>query len=403
MLGISDTKNNSPALRLYWVEPDPDRERAADPLGLGAQSDRIATKILPGLSVNTRRARYLSFFCWAIRNSRDHQNPLNFIHRLEAELACEESLKHWNNRDECSDIVGSSRARKHLDEHEKQFPSRPERLYKNMAFAAYRPLMRQLGLITANRRPGVTEEGELIAKMYQRARGPKPRCLSDISGHEQARLRLLLGLDARTKEPKSARARTIRATYNELYKLLDAGVATSDILERYADVPKKPGTIASALHQAFVWEALSLGLVLAFAMVLRENSITIVAKKLREAQSAPTRWPGLHRFDPGDEAAARWVRGLLRRACDLEAGAPGLDPAPFRLARQFVHNRDVDSFLSGILERHRHAKLGEAWVIENRGKLRIIATKKNLDIVPRPRAYRIDAFAQLLRDLEMIR
>lgn len=197
-------KKNSLALRLYWVEPDPDRERAADPLGLGAQSDRIADRLLPGLSVNTRRARYLSFFCWAVRKSHDQQNPLTSIHRLEAELACEESLGHWNNRDECSDIVGASRARVYLDGHEKRFPSRPETLYKNMAFAAYRPLMRQLGLITGGRRPSVTEEGEHLAQMFQRASGPKPRCLGDLSGAERTRLRVLRGLDLLAAEPKSA-------------------------------------------------------------------------------------------------------------------------------------------------------------------------------------------------------
>lgn len=395
-------KKNSLDLPLYWVEPDPDRERAADPLGLGAQADCIADRLLPGLSVNTRRARYLTFFCWAIRNSRDHNNPLTSIHRLEAELACEEALRHWDSPKKCPDIVGASRARTYLENNKRRFPPRPESLYKNMAFAAYRPLMRSLGLLANGRRLWLTEEGEYLAKVFQHARGPKPRCLSNLSGIERTRLRVLLGLDSRAAEPKTARRRAIRAAYKELSKGLSGGFTSNQILESYATIPKNAGQPAKLLHQALAWEALSLGLVLAFAMLLRGRAIAATGKRFRRALSGQARWPGLDEFDPTDESAALHVRGLLRRAIELDPQALGLDDAPVNLARRLVEHKDVDSFLLGLLERHEQVKLSEAWVVSNRGNLRIVATKKNLDLIAAPRTYRIDAFAQLLHDLGML-
>ena len=44
-----------------WVEPDPLRARATDALALQAVADRLADRLLPGLSVLTTRARYFTF------------------------------------------------------------------------------------------------------------------------------------------------------------------------------------------------------------------------------------------------------------------------------------------------------------------------------------------------------
>lgn len=395
-------KRSSLDLRLYWVEPDPDRERAADPLGLGGQADRIADRLLPGLSVNTRRARYLTFFCWAIRRSRERNNPLTSIHRLEAELACEEALGHWDSPKECPDIVGASRARTYLDTHERCPPNRPESLYKNMAFAAYRPLMRTLGLLAGGRRLDLTKEGEDLATKFQHARGPKPRCLGELSAVERTRLKVLLGLDNRAAELESDRKRRIRATYKELRGRLNAGLTSNKILETFATIPNNASQPAKALHQAFAWEALSVGLVLAFAMLLRESKISLVARRFRKVLSAPARWPGLRVLDPTDDSAALYVRGLLRRANELDPIALGLDAHPVDLARQLVEHNEIDGFLSGLLECHQQAKVADAWIVRDGGNLRILATKKNLDLIAEPRTYRIDAFAQLLRDLRLL-
>lgn len=146
MFGAYKMYASSLGPQLLWIEPDPERERAADPLGLNAQADRL----LPGLSVNTRRARYLTFFCWAVRHSRDHNRPLTFIHQLEGTLACNEAQRH-SDSSQCPDIVGMSRARRYLENNNWHNPQRPEALYKNMAYSMYRPLMRRLGLLASGR------------------------------------------------------------------------------------------------------------------------------------------------------------------------------------------------------------------------------------------------------------
>jgi hypothetical protein len=387
---------------LFWVEPDPDRERATDPLGLGAQADQIAGRLLPGMSVNTSRARYLSFFCWAVSKARDSAASIASIHRLEAELACEESLCHWDDSTECPDVVGAGRARAYLKEHNRCFPSRPEGLYKNMAFAAYRPMMRSLGLLAEARRPTLTREGEQLADLHRRARGPKPRCLGELKGPELTRLRVLLGLDFRAAEPRQGRARAIRAAYAELERPLGAGLASSTILEHHAARPRSTKGPGWLLHQAYAWEALSLGLVLGFAILLNERSLAAARQQFHRAFDAPAQWPGLRACDPADAAAPRWVRGLLRRAVALDPASLGLDAGPVYLARRLTHERDVNGFLTGLLERHTRAKLGDAWVRLHKGSLRVLAPKKNLNLVPEPRTYRIDAFGQMLRDLRLV-
>jgi hypothetical protein len=389
--------------RLHWVVPDPDQERAVDPLGLGAQADRIADWLMPGVSVQTRRARYVSFFCWAVRRTQSERHQLGAIHRLEAELACEEAKAHGTDGpQQCPDIVGRQRALRYLLAHEGVFPRRPEALYKNMAFAAYRPLMKAIGLLAPGRKLQLTSDGNRLAIEHQRSRGRRPRCLSNISAGERTRLRLLFGLDFR-KQPHdpSASARR-RATFVELHRFLERGLSSTEILESYSENPNKASPQAYALHHAFAWETLSLGLTLAFAMVLERGSLRPIARRIRDALSGALRFPGLRSFAPSDEAAGEGVIALLRRAHRLRASALRLDPYPYALAERLVVKRDVDGFLSGLLERHRQTKPGDAWVANERGVLRVLAPKKNLDLLPRPRTYRLDAFAQLLRDLGLV-
>lgn len=69
-----------------WVEPDPLRSRAVDALGLQAIADRLADRLLPGLSVLTTRARYFTFLCWARREIGSDVNE-RAIHQWEVALA----------------------------------------------------------------------------------------------------------------------------------------------------------------------------------------------------------------------------------------------------------------------------------------------------------------------------
>ena len=81
-----------------WVEPDPLRARATDALALQAVADRLADRLLPGLSVLTTRARYFTFLAWARDESgRDHDERL--IHRYEVALVFAEALLSDEARD----------------------------------------------------------------------------------------------------------------------------------------------------------------------------------------------------------------------------------------------------------------------------------------------------------------
>lgn len=76
-----------------WVESDPLRGRATDSLGLQSSADRIADVLLPGLSVQTTRARYYSLLVWARRACGKHPDEAR-IHRLEVALAVREAMLH---------------------------------------------------------------------------------------------------------------------------------------------------------------------------------------------------------------------------------------------------------------------------------------------------------------------
>ena len=390
-------------IRLRWVLADPARERAVDPLGMAAQADRLADRLLPDLSVQTSRARYLSFLCWAVDQSEGSPTQRASIHRLEAKLALEEARCHRDDSaDECPGVVGRSNARRYLEGHAWKEPARPERLYKNTAFATYRPLMRALGLLARDRAGELTPAGERLANAFKQARGRTPRCLSDISSKERAPIRVLLGLDSRKHFRLSNRAERRRSTYEIVRKRLDAGDWSAEILERYRKVGPRPSDVAAVLHQAFAWEVLSLGLTLAFSMLLNELRTGPVVRSLRTALGAHPRRPSLDQLDTDSMGAANVV-ALLREARRLRPDVLGLDPTPLRIGEILVLKRDPVGFLRSLVDRHRSAKPEDPWIALEGDRVRILAPNKNLAFLVRPRSYRLDAFAQLLRDLGMIR
>jgi hypothetical protein len=387
-------------LRLHWVEADPERERAVDALGLGAQADKLADSLLPGMSVLTRRARYLPFICWAVKKTERASNRLGAIHRLEAELACQEAKRHLEKPSECSDVVGAGRARTHLQNNGGAFPRRPEGLYKNMAFNAYRPMMRAFGLLAPGRMPALTEEGERLYTSSGTSGRRTFGCLSEVTGGERTRLRQLWGLDRRVSEPEFWRAQRVRATYDEVEGYLYQRLPASAILEQYENRPKNIDGVRGTLHRAFAWEALSIGLLLAFAMLIERRATGTVAKELRRALSERCRWPGLVTFDPA-AASARDVVALLRRAHRLDIGSLDLETRPVALGHLLYPKRDVASFIEALVDRHYTVKLADPWITVERDKVRVLATKKRLDLRPGPRSYRLDAFQSLLRDIHL--
>jgi|GEM_PF-4544725 len=389
-------------IRLRWVQPDPSTERAVDPLGMGAQADKIADRLLPQLSVMTTRARYFSFLCWAVRKSVGSA-PITVIHRLEAELALEEAIRHNGEpANVCPNVVGRARAARHLNDHNGKRPTRPERLYKNTAFATYRPTMRALGLLTHSRRPELTAEGMRLATEFGRYCGRKLPCLGAISVSEKGLLKKLLGLDYRMRTDPFAPSMRRRITFEAVRHHFEDGCDSESILEEFAQLSSRPSDVESNLHRAFVWELLSCGLALAFSMLLAEQRKPPIVRALRQALGGRPRRLALGPLSARDPECGEQVVALLRTAMNLNPQKLMLDPGPAGIAARLVKELNPDTFLRHLVERHRLAKPEAPWVALLGDKVEILAPAKSLAFQVRPRTYRLDAFSQLLRDLGMI-
>jgi hypothetical protein len=386
-------------IRLGWVLADPSSERAVDALGMGAQADQIADFLLPQLSGRTSRARYFSFFCWAVRKSKGY---LPLIHKLEAELAIEEAQRHEDDSSNaCPGVVGRSRALKYIQEHNGNPPPKPERLYKNTAFAAYRPTLRGLGLLTNDRSPHLTDEGDRLASLFEKHRGCKPRCLSGISKPERVQIKALLGLDYRKRTGLALPSERRRATYETVHHELANGNSAS-VLERHSQSLRRHSPVAEALHRAFVWEVLSCGLTLALVRLLWKGSVEAVAKEIEVQFGRHPRRSELQEFQAQSDDSPRQIVALLRTATISDPVRLKLEQEPFELAKLLVTEPHPRRFLQALVERHRSAKGDAPWVTLFNGKVKVLATEKNLPDHVQLRSYRLDAFKQLLLDLELI-
>lgn len=403
------TSTQTSSLQLFWVERDPDRERAVDALGLGAQSDRIADSLLPGISVSTRRVRYLSFFCWVLQKTEGERFRVHAIHEFEARLAIREARTHASAEvDVCRNIVGRQRAWTYY-EHRGEWPTSPTALYKNMAFDDYRPLMRQLGLIATGSRFELTDTGKHLGKLYGSASHGQPQCLSEISTLERGQVSGLLGLDFRVRAPDNAYADRRRATYVELDRrwvgIANGEISPGAVLTTYAKARRPAPTASYLLHRAFVWEAISLGLTTTFAMLLSQArssrpDVQRVVGALKGARKCRASCEDLAPIDLDDnDTAAKAVVAWLRKARELEPEGLSLERNAIDIVNLLVREHDERRFVDALLERHASKKLGDAWIASHNGTLRITAPKKNLDLRPAPRTYRLDAFAQMLADL----
>lgn len=278
---------------------------------MGAEADRIANLLLPQLSVLTRRARYFSFFCWAVRES---DGDFAKLHRLEATLAVEEAKRHadGDNEETCPGVVGRSRAKRYLETHQGKSPARPERLSKNTAFALYRPTLRSLGLLSHVRRPTLTEEGGRLASLFARARGRRHCCLSEMSSGEKSVIKRLLGLDGRQGDNLAESPARRRDTKNEVGAKLRFGNSTS-VLDHFGRLQVHRSEVSRQLHRAYVWELLSCGLMLAFTRLHLQKSLAKTATELRRALGTIARTPPLQSFPANANKWAVQLVALLRR------------------------------------------------------------------------------------------
>ncbi len=247
-----------------------------------------------------------------------------------------------------------------MNTHNWRNPVRPERLYKSTAFAAYRPAMRALGMLGRSRRLELTAVGKKMAAAFSHTKAGGA-CLSQISPYEKSLIKATLGLDYRTKRLSPA-ATLRRETYEVISRSPCNKQGALALLERFARVGKNAKGIPLWLHYAFIWELLSLGLALAFAMLLAKGRITPVAQQLHDALNGHPKAPPLMEFSGADPDAGRHVVALLRASSKLRKQTLRLDPIPFELERKPIRDRDPAGFLEGIVLRHRLAKPDSPWI-----------------------------------------
>lgn len=188
-----------------WVEPSPAEPGSIDPLGYLARSESLAEQLLPGVTVATRRVRYLSFLCWAIRKT---ENDPRAIDRWEVALSMGEHSRHAG--DHCA-YLGSR-----LLLQQRKWAGAdplPRRLHVQTARMLYAGLLRSCGLAHENGSLTLTSIGERIADDFGRdiPRSMPKRvtgcydmpCLSEIRSREASLLRrgfLDSGTDAEIRQ-----------------------------------------------------------------------------------------------------------------------------------------------------------------------------------------------------------
>lgn len=150
-----------------WLDPQKMPPSSRDPLGLQAHAERVANKLLPGLTVNTTRIGYYGFLCWAIQ-SVNTRKPLpdtsrrEMLNRLERALVLCEFVHHGSDDVNCR-VVGQRSRMQVLQSSEKNRYRLPARILKNQntagALRLYATSLSNMGF--AEEAPELAIDGKL--------------------------------------------------------------------------------------------------------------------------------------------------------------------------------------------------------------------------------------------------
>ncbi len=359
-----------------WVDPAPSEPGSIDPLGYLAQSDGIAEQLLPGVTVLTNRARYLSFLCWAIQKT---DGNLKGIDQWEVALSVGEHRRHGNGRVEPCKFLGSRLLRQRQPSDSDLLP---RRLHVQTARLLYSGLLRSCGL--TNARGTLSELGQKIAAIFDKCvprslpvrvrRCDSMPCLSEISTRELRYLREgFLEASADAEQRAYSLWEVGKRAWLSVRKrgaiwLLKEHVKRP---ERNAPVPKL------YLHEGAKLELQALPLTRLFLFLYRGNG-----KIQGSLQAGP-----LHVFQIGSSAHQLLadLAAHLRRAQALGEEIPPLT---------------LPALKHWVLARHREEAKPEApWVDDNWRVLRPGLHPRQL---PGVHGYRLEAFASLMADIKEI-
>lgn len=392
----------------HWVRADPSQERVLDAVGLTPVLDDCAGSILPGISVLTRRARYISFFCWA--RSRSRPGDPTDLHAWEVSLAHAEHRLHRVQKLKPTDC--SFLGKNHIEENwnDGNALKQPSLITQTPGWLAYRPALVNAGLIAADKSFGLTDDGERLATFYRnQARPPRnlhgpwhpTACLSHIRNAERTALRQIIGVHGGGRWSCQATCswKTRRDTID---LLLGPGTDQSavDRLMAWCDRRRTLTVHGKRLVRAGAWSTLSFGLTTLLAAWVRHSTSQRqrLVKNLRSARRA-------HRISETREisldAIVRLNADPSPLAITLQALRAALDALDFleetreqhlrSLAREVVTGNDAGEALKQLTLRHETNKGPLAWTIPEN-----LAGMPRRFVMP---GMRIDAILSLIRDL----
>lgn len=392
----------------HWVRADPAQERIQDAVGLTTILDECASSILPGISVLTRRARYLSFHCWARR--RVANGSTTDLHAWEVSLAHAEHHLHRHQHEppaECS-FLGKNNIEAQWNNG--RALEEPTTVTQSPGWLAYRPAMVTAGLVAVRKPFPLTDDGERLASLYQRlARPPRLQtgawhavaCLSRVRYEERTALRQILGVQ-RGGRWKCQDTPIWRMRNSTISLLLDqqGELSALERLRWWCSRRRGLSDHGRKLVRAGAWSALSFGMTVFLAAWVSHSvpKRTSVIAALRAARR--------RRGEPGPREISRDALGRVTADPDpLEIALHALrdalaafdflaessDVTLRSLAQEIVAGGDPGAALEQLTLRHELNKGPLAWTIpENRSGM------------PRKFAMpgmRIDALLSLVRDV----
>jgi len=347
------------------------------------EADAIADRLLPGVTVVTTRARYLSFLAWAISENGD--NP-SVIDRWEVALSYGERLYHGYDSASCKYLGMRLTGQKYNDGRMEPNDAVPNRLHKLTAYRIYRGLAGSCGLVDEDGE--LTDNGQKLAGYFRKfVPSTKPArvkycermpCLSEISRKEIRLLRQVLLKEGGDAEQRRATYRQVGATqWREVFR----ESSPRSLLYQYLKTDRQTDTqVVADLKAAAKLELEAFPLTALFLYFYEKNGSIPRAKSVR--------FRGVFIVRPNPPELFSDVLGHLRRLAQLGGK---------------THPLNIAALRSAVMERHLEAKVDAPWVSQGSGgSWKVLRHGLAPSGGARLHAYRLAAFSSLLKDVEVI-
>jgi hypothetical protein len=356
-----------------WLEPPAAEEGSLDPLGFLAPAEKIADRLLPGVTVATRRARYLSFLCWGIESTDG--NPKE-IDRWEVALSVSEYLRNDGGSFLGKNLLGQLALQ--------PGDSVPSRLHVQTARNLYSGLLRSCGLVAPSGE--VSDLGRRIAGEFGRdmpRRRPRKarRCgeLPGLSAIRPKERRWLTDALLNSTDEASRRLATRREVGSRALNSIRQTRTVAPLLAEYLakELARQNGT-SRALHEAAALELSAMPLTRLFFYLYQNEG------RIRGNPALRSRFRPYQVRDTSPAMMLEDVIAHLQKSAALGSLEMPLDRA---------------GILTAIYERHVAAKAESPWVSADWRPLRLgLQTKEPRQV----HGYRLTAFAELLADLDEV-